>query len=345
MIRSIIWKSPPNLAIVKYWGKKEGQIPLNPSLSFVLDNLATITRIRYSCTNRGGGLGKVMFNDRVNEQFTLRLQTYLDSVYQVFPGLRKIHIEIDTRNSFPHGAGIASSASGFSALGLCITSLAEELHEEILPGLNFLQRASWLARLGSGSASRSVFPGFSVWGETPLWEGANNLFACPVTHGVSELFFSLRNTVLLVHEVPKAVSSTEGHRLMDRHPYAGGRFNQAVTNLSRLKSCLKINDPFEFVTITEEESLSIHALMMSAVPGYWLFQPTTLLLMQTIRQFREDSGIAVGFSLDAGANVHFLWFEKDREVVQRFLYDHISRHCPPERWLASGIGLGAERIC
>lgn len=344
MIRTITWKSPPNLAIVKYWGKREGQIPMNPSVSFVLGNLASTTRIMYSTSISAGGLGLARFNGRTDERLTLRLQNYLDGVYQIFPGLSKIRLEVDTQNNFPHGAGIASSASGFSALAFGIASLADELQEEVLPGLNFLQKASWLARLGSGSAARSVFQGFCVWGETQLWAESSNLYAYPINADIPSIFNELRNTILVVSELPKAVSSTDGHRLMENHPYGHGRQKQAETNLQRLKLGLSNQDIYEFLLVAEEESLSLHALMLAASPGYWLFKPETLMLMSIIRQFREDSGVATGFSLDAGANVHLLWFEKDREAIQQFLHDKISPICPPERWLVSGIGYGAERI-
>lgn len=341
---TISWKSPPNLAIVKYWGKTDGQIPMNASVSFVLDGLHTTTRVNFTPATSAGELAGIWLNGVFDQKLALRTDAYIRSLYPVFPSLAGFRLEVHTANNFPHGAGIASSASGFSAMALCIAEFAAQLNEEILPGFTFLQKASYLARMGSGSAARSVYPGFSVWGETPVWEGANNAFAIEIAGETPHIWRQLNDTILVVHDAPKTVSSSEGHRRMQHHPFVDGRKIQAENNLKRFKSILAEEDLPAFVLLAEEESLTLHALMLSASPGYWLFQPLTLQLLAAIRHFRESTGVPAGFSIDAGANVHFLWFERDREVVLRFLNDALAHICPPSNWLWSSVGSGPVKI-
>ena len=151
------WKSPSNIALVKYWGKKEGQIPANPSISFTLDECATTTTLNFSKldTSSENFSFDILLEGEPKEDFKPKIETFFKRVEKYLPFLREYHFTIDTSNSFPHSSGIASSASGMSALALCLMDLEGQLNLEMKDDL-FTRKASFLARLGSGSAARSI---------------------------------------------------------------------------------------------------------------------------------------------------------------------------------------------
>lgn len=152
------WKSPANIAFVKYWGKKGHQLPANPSLSMSLSECTTTTKTKFIPADALSVTLKL--EGKTEEKFALKIHNYLLSLKSEIPNIDKLQVEIETSNTFPHGTGIASSASGLSAFALTLTDYLNHLK----PEENFLNRASYLARLASGSACRSVYGGFASWG-------------------------------------------------------------------------------------------------------------------------------------------------------------------------------------
>ncbi|MEL7163071.1 MAG: diphosphomevalonate decarboxylase, partial [Bacteroidota bacterium] len=223
------WRSPSNIALVKYWGKHGVQLPSNPSVSFTLDGAATDTTLRYDVRKETGeGVDvKLYLDESLNEAFTTRTAKYLESLLPVYPFLKQLSLKIETSNSFPHSAGIASSASGMSALALCLVSLEETLFEPLETREVFFAKASYLARLGSGSACRSVYGGAAVWGKLSGLEGSSDEYAVPVTESLHEVFRDYHDDILLISKAEKSVSSRAGHGLMEGNPYASARFAQA----------------------------------------------------------------------------------------------------------------------
>ena len=148
------WKSPSNIALVKYWGKKPNgvQLPANASISFTLNNCATTTKLTYS--EQDTLEIEVLLEGEKEPSFIPKIQKFIERIAPIFPFVKTGKYRIDTSNSFPHSSGIASSASGMSALALCICDIAKE--KGVLAENDFKQTASVLARLGSGSASRSA---------------------------------------------------------------------------------------------------------------------------------------------------------------------------------------------
>jgi diphosphomevalonate decarboxylase len=337
------WSCPSNIALIKYWGKKPGQFPMNPSLSMTLQEARTRMKIRY--TYEPGKIRRSLrfrFEGKEAPAFEQRIDSYLEGLVSELPLLSHTHLEIDSENSFPHSSGIASSASAFGALALCLVQVEEEIRGPMEP-VRFWQQASKLARLGSGSASRSVYPGFALWGKQESWEGSSDEFAIP--YGDFHVSFQdLRDAILLVESGAKPVSSSAGHSLMETNPFAGVRFAQARENLDRLRVVMGEGDWQGFIGIMEEEALSLHAMMMTGRPGYLLMQPGTLSILQAIRAFRKETRCRLGFTLDAGANVHLLYAGEDAPRVEAFISSELLSHCEDGRLIHDRMGEGPQKL-
>jgi len=186
---SITWKTPSNIALVKYWGKQEPQIPENTSISFTLDACFTLTTLEYSKSksNQGGNF-EVYFEGEKKDDFKPKIQKFFERIEQYVPFLKDFDFVIKSRNSFPHSSGIASSASGMSALALCIMSLERLLSGVEMTDKYFNKKASFLARLGSGSACRSIEGELIVWGKHNEIKGSSNLFGLKFPYKIHSNF-------------------------------------------------------------------------------------------------------------------------------------------------------------
>lgn len=339
---SLGWSCPSNIALIKYWGKKPGQIPMNPSLSMTLQEARTITKINYShAPGRKAGKLRFRFEGRQAPAFEERIRKYLAALEAQLPFLSHTHLEIESENSFPHSSGIASSASAMGALALCLVQMEEEMTGSMDREV-FWRKASSLARLGSGSASRSLYPLFALWGKHGLWEQSSDEYAIPL-RGFHESFLGLRDAILIVGSGQKPVSSSAGHALMESHPFGKARFQQARDNLDLLNAAMKEGDWKAFIALVEGEALSLHAMMMTSKPAYMLMQPGTLSILQGIREYREESGCRLGFTLDAGANVHLLYAEADAPKVEAFISSELLKYCEDGRVIMDKIGQGPEK--
>lgn len=342
---SITYRAPSNIALVKYWGKKEDQIPANPSISFTLDACATTTSISYLKLEEKGKTFsfELLFDGKPKESFKPKIQTFFSRIEKYMPFLKDYHLKIETSNSFPHSSGIASSASGMSALALCLMYVERKLN----PGINkeyFNRKASFLARLGSGSACRSIEGNLIQWGSHEETEGSSDLFAIKYPYKVDEIFQKYHDTILLVDKGQKQVSSTIGHNLMHGHPFAEQRFTQAHHNLSKLKVVFASGNLDEFIKIVESEALSLHAMMMSSTPYFVLMKPNTLQIINKIWEFRALTQTHLCFTLDAGANVHVLYPENEKEVVYQFIKDELVAFCENGQYICDRIGFGAKKV-
>ncbi|GAA4268320.1 diphosphomevalonate decarboxylase [Hyunsoonleella aestuarii] len=341
---SFTWSSPSNIALVKYWGKKEHQIPENPSISFTLDNCKTTTTLSFlKKVNRGDFSFDVLLDGEQKDDFKPKIETFFKRVEAYLPFLKDYHFKIETSNTFPHSSGIASSASGMSALALCLMSIEKELDSEISKD-DFIKKASFLARLGSGSACRSLEGDLVIWGSHNDIKGSSDLFGLKYPYKVHENFRDYQDTILLVDKGEKQVSSTVGHNLMYNHPFAQERFKQANENLSDLVSILKNGDLNKFVALVESEALTLHAMMMTSMPYFILMKPNTLEIINKIWNFRKDTGSRVCFTLDAGANVHVLYPENETADVMEFIKNELVAYCQNGQYICDQIGLGAKKM-
>ena len=338
------WSAPSNIAIVKYWGKKENQIPANPSISFTLNNCKTITKLSFSKKKNDGNFSfDLLFEGKPKEDFKPKINKFFERIEHYCPYLKDYHFTIDTENTFPHSSGIASSASGMAALSMNIMSLEKALNPEMTEDY-FNQKASFLARLGSGSACRSIKGSIVVFGEHAEIEGSSDLFGVQFPYKIHDLFNNYQDTILLVDKGEKQVSSSVGHDLIFDHPFAQQRFAQAHRNLSTIKTILENGDLEEFIKITESEALVLHAMMMTSMPYFILMKPNTLEIINRIWKFRNDTKIPVCFTLDAGANVHVLYPENVRESVLQFIKAELVGYCQNGQYICDVIGTGALKI-
>ena len=335
------WSAPTNIALVKYWGKKENQIPANPSVSFTLNHCKTITDITFTkIKNEGNFSFDLLFEGQLKEDFNPKILKFFERIEVYVPFLKDYHFTINTQNTFPHSSGIASSASGMAALAMNLMSLEKALNPEMTEKY-FLQKASFLARLGSGSACRSVKGSLVVWGENENIKGSSDLFGVEFPHFIHPVFFNYQDTILLVDKGEKQVSSTVGHDLMHNHPFAEQRFQQAHENLNQLIAVFENGDLESFIKIVESEALTLHAMMMTSMPYFILMKPNTLQIINAIWKYRNETQVPVCFTLDAGANVHVLYPEKDKQNVLQFIENELVGFCQNDHYICDEIGFGS----
>ena len=341
---SFEWSAPSNIALVKYWGKKEHQIPANPSISFTLNNCKTITKLTFSkkeyTTNFSFDL---LFEGQPKDDFKPKIHKFFERIEMYCPYLKDYHFTIDTKNTFPHSSGIASSASGMAALAMNIMSLEKELNP-LLTDDYFYQKASFLARLGSGSACRSIKGSVVVWGNHSEITNSSDLVGVSFSSAIHPVFNNYQDTILLVDKGEKQVSSSIGHDLMHNHPFANQRFLQAHHNLSAIKVVLENGKLDDFIKIVESEALTLHAMMMTSMPYFILMKPNTLEIINKIWKFRNETKIPVCFTLDAGANVHVLYPENDLVETMQFIKDELVGYCQNGQYICDQIGLGSQKL-
>lgn len=341
----VSWTSPSNLAIVKYWGKYGVQMPRNPSISFTLGASYTETTLAYRQKEHPGNPIALdfFFEEQPNPAFREKVLKFLESITPIFPFLRQLHLEIRTRNSFPHSAGIASSASAMSALALCLCSLEKKLLGTLDDENDFYQKASFVARLGSGSACRSVYPYMALWGEYGEAAGSSNDFAIPFESHIHPVFKTFQNAILIVSRAEKSVSSRAGHSLMEGNVYAESRYQQARQRMHQLLHALRNGEVDAFGQIAEDEALTLHALMMTSSPSFLLMRPNSLQIIERVRAFRKESGLPLYFSLDAGPNLHLLYPEASEGKILPFIRQELIPFCENGEWIADRVGKGPQK--
>lgn len=338
------WQTPSNIALIKYWGKSDPQIPKNASISFTLNNCHTITSIDFVKKNTASEITfELFFEGQKKEVFKPKIAQFFERIQEYCPYIFEYDMIINSENSFPHSSGIASSASGLSAIAMCLLNLEKELNPDLTEEY-INQKASFLARLGSGSASRSVEGPLVVWGNHPEIEGSSDLFGVKFPYKVHSVFENYQDAILLVDKGEKQVSSTVGHNLMYKHPYAEQRFLQANENLSKLSEVLQNGDIDKFINIVESEALTLHAMMLTSNPYFILMKPNTLEIINAIWKFREKTGSKICFTLDAGANVHVLYPEKEKEKVNKFIVEALANYCQKNQYIYDNIGFGAKKL-
>jgi diphosphomevalonate decarboxylase len=337
------WQTPSNIALVKYWGKSEPQLPKNASISFTLDNCHTITTIEFSkIETTAEVVFDLFFEGKEKEEFKPKIAAFFKRVQEYCPYVFDYKMIINSENSFPHSSGIASSASGLSAIAMCLMSLEQKLNPNLTQ--EFIhKKASFLARLGSGSASRSIEGPLVVWGEHPEIAGSSDVYGVQFPYKVHSVFENYQDAILLVDKGEKQVSSTVGHNLMHAHPFAENRFKQANENLSKMSKILQEGDRKAFINLVESEALTLHAMMLTSNPYFILMKPNTLSIIHKIWEFRATQNSNICFTLDAGANVHVLYPFSEKEKVNRFIENELAQYCQKKQYILDAVGLGAKK--
>lgn len=338
----VAWKSPSNIAIVKYWGKKSVQIPCNPSISFTLNKSFTEMHVSFAPTEKFHL--EFYFEDKLNKTFAERIEKHLISLDKYMPWIKSGHFVIHSKNSFPHSAGIASSASSMSALSLCLCDIEAQLSNGPMEADDFFNRASFISRLGSGSACRSIFPKLALWGKSSIHALSSDLYAIGLGNDLNGAFQKIYDSILIIDSSEKSVSSSIGHQLMQSNPYATNRYKVANKNCIEVYNALHTGDIEKFGNILEEEALQLHALMMCSSPSFILMKPNSLIAIDKIRQFRKEKGLPVYFTLDAGPNIHLIYPDVIREPVKTFIKSELAPLCVENYWIDDQIGEGPKKI-
>ncbi|KGL61412.1 MULTISPECIES: diphosphomevalonate/mevalonate 3,5-bisphosphate decarboxylase family protein [unclassified Polaribacter] len=341
---SFTWQTPSNIALVKYWGKSNPQIPKNASISFTLNNCHTITRVDFIKKEKSDEVVfNLFFEGKQKDEFKPKIAEFFKRVQSYCPYILEYEMTINSENSFPHSSGIASSASGLSAIAMCLMSLEKELNPNLSVD-KIHKKASFLARLGSGSASRSIEGPLVVWGNHPEIEGSSDLFGIQFPYKVHPFFENYQDVILLVDKGEKQVSSTIGHNLMHKHPFAENRFLQANENLSKMSKILQEGNSKDFINLVESEALTLHAMMLTSNPYFILMKPNTLEIINKVWEYRQENNSNICFTLDAGANVHVLFPENEKENILQFIDNQISKYCQKNHYICDTVGFGAKRL-
>ena len=337
------WSSPSNIALVKYWGKKNNQIPQNPSISFTLSKSLTTTSIEFKPKKNKANFIDFEFDGIKDHEFGQKIKLFIRSIEKYFNFLKNHDINIKSENNFPHSSGIASSASSMSALASCLVDI-EKINSNEKDDSYYLKKKSFIARLGSGSASRSIEGPITLWGESKSFPGSSDLYAINISQDVNQIFQDYQNSILIIDPGVKKISSSIGHKLMNENPFSKIRFSEAKNNIAKLKNVLKSGHLDEFMNITESEALMIHSLMLSSSPYFILMKPNTLEVIQRILEYRRETKKPVCFTLDAGSNVHILYPDKIKHEIQKFIDDELLKFCKSKMCIYDSLGSGSAKI-
>ena len=312
----------PNIAFAKYWGRIDDtlNLPANPSVSMNLAALTTVTTVEF---RPGLPVDRVMIDDRpaVGEAMD-RVVAHLERVRALAGSAAKAWVV--SRNDFPAGTGLASSSSAFAALSLAASEAA---------GLELDERAlSRLARLGSGSACRSVPSGFCLWeGESDETSYARQV--------VGPGHWDLVDAIAVVDRQHKVVGSQIGHGLASTSPLHDARVSVVPVWLEAMLTGIRDRNLGAFGPYIEADALAMHGVMMTSEPSLLYWVPATVSVLQAVRSWRQE-GLGVYFTLDAGPNVHCLCERDDAADIEQRLRNLSG----VEDVLVSGVGTGVRSV-
>lgn len=315
-------KAHTNIALVKYWGKRDQDLilPYTDSLSLTLNEFYTTTTVNFSSqlTN-----DQVTINGhRLSNAASEKVRHFLDLVRQLSG--RHEFAEVNSSNHVPMAAGLASSASAFAALAGAASTAA---------GLKLSRRdLSRLARRGSGSATRSIYGGLVEW-----HRGQDDVtsFAEPIMEDVD---FGIEMLAILVNTGKKKVSSRFGmQQSVATSPFYQLWPTIVDHDMQAVKDAIAKRDIDTIGQVAEENALRMHALTLSADPGFTYFDSDTLTAMKAVRQLRAD-GINCYFTIDAGPNVKVIYNRKNRAAIHAALADIFG----PDRLVVSQPGPGIQ---
>lgn len=317
-------RARPNIALVKYWGKRDStlNLPAAGSLSVTLDTLWTQTTVAFDRTFEHDALH---LNGAPDARVGKRVSACLD-ILRGHAGTTW-RARVDTQNNFPTAAGLASSASGFAALVMAASQALD------LPlDRKFL---STLARQGSGSAARSLYGGFVAMHAGRLPDGSD-AFAEPV---LSAQDWPLTVVIAIATQQAKAVGSGEGmERSRRTSPFHANWIASVDDDLAAARAAVMAHDFEALAEIGEHSCLKMHADMLSSRPPLMYWSAATVACMQRIRELRERDGLGVFFTVDAGPQVKAVCLPQDAPRVATALAEVPGVECT----MVSGLGAGAE---
>lgn len=287
-------KAPANIAFIKYWGKTNEalRLPANSSLSMNLSNAFTVTSVEFGKQFKTDIV--FMNGKKIDGGEALRISQHLNKIRKL--AHMNLKAKVETENNFPKNAGIASSASGFAALTVA---------GSVAAGLKLSEKElSILARVGSGSACRSIPDGFVEWkqGNSSETSFAYSLYPAD--------YWDIRDLIIVVGSASKKVGSSEGHALAESSPFYVARIKDMSQKVVEIKKALGQKDFTKFGEILEAEAINMHAVMMTSNPPLLYWNPMTIEIINSVWKLR-DSGVEVYFTIDAGPNIHLICQAKD----------------------------------
>ena len=190
-----------------------------------------------------------------------------------------------------------------------------------------------MSRLASGSAARSLYTVMTLWGATPSVSTSSDEYAVPLADMVAPVFQTYHDSIMIVSNKEKSVSSRVGHSLMNDHPLAEQRYVTARHNTEQLLRVLHDGDVDEFIKIAEAEALQLHEMMATSTPSYRLMEPNTIKIIDLVKRYRQETGTKVCFTLDAGPNVHVLYPDTCEQAVKQFIKDELLQYCHEYKWI------------
>ncbi len=320
-------KANSNIALVKYWGKRNEELilPHNSSISMTLDKLYTITTVEFS--------GKLKQDEakidgkKTSEEELGKISKHLDLVRKLAG--ERMYAKVESQNNFPKAAGLASSASGFAALTLAATK-ALDMHLD-------RHDLSILARQGSGSASRSFDGGFVEWMRGTHDDGADSYAKqlVPQVH-----WPELKMIVNVLTEREKKIKSREGMRqTVETSPLYKTWLETVEADLDKMREAILEKRFTQLGQTAEMNALKMHATMHTTKPPIMYWEPETITLMKEVLEMRED-GVECYFTIDGGPQVKVLCLEKNAKKIDK----RLSELKEVKKTILCGAGEGAKLI-
>lgn len=290
-------KAYSNIALVKYWGKKDEEliIPYNGSISLTLKEFYTITEVEKIYSDQD----EFFLNDVLqDDKETKKISKFIDLFRQKSKNYQRVRVS--SKNYFPTAAGLASSASGYAALAGALNSLFE---------INLNKRElSKMARKGSGSATRSIFGGIVEW---VAGEDDDTSFA----QKIDEADWDIGMIAVILNDKKKKVLSRVGmSQTVKTCPFYPQWVESAKEDLKNIKAAIADRDLKRVGEIAESSSLKMHATMMSTQPSIIYFEEKTISVIKLVKQMREE-GILAYFTMDAGPNVKIITNSQYKDTI------------------------------
>lgn len=315
-------KTASDIALIKYWGKKDEilRLPENGSVSIKLDGLDTITTVEF---RQDLSADDITIEGESNNEETARVIKHLDRIRKL-AGVQ-FFAKVVSQNTFPKGTGLSSSGSGFAALTFAaVASLELKLTAPEL---------SILARQGSGTACRCACGGFVEWldGDTSETSYSVSLY--------DENYWDIRDVVVVVDEGKKKISSTEGHEAARTSPFYQARLDRIGGKIAQMKQAIEHKNFMELGSLAEKEALEFHSILLTSEVPLIAWYPGTVEVMQAVTDLRA-TGVPAFFTINTGFNVHVLTLPEYEKTVA----DHLSKLSLVKKILLAKVGPAPQEI-
>jgi diphosphomevalonate decarboxylase len=333
---SVTWACPSNIELIKDWSKYGELLPNNPSLSITLTNVYTETGIDYTISDKPSV--KYILDGIYQPEMTQLITEYIKKLYPYFSYLPVLKLVIHSYNSFPQFSGTIISPSEVGSLALALCSIEEELTGQKTDSEFFFRKASFIARLGSGCAARSIYGGSVLWGLLPEINKSSELYGAQL--GPLPFLEDLNVATLIVSNSNKPDTPLIQYFKLQFYNLASCRYEHAKMHILRLLEIAKRKDYLAFCELIENEALLLHRMVLSSsVYGLSLY-PETLNIISKVRSFRKKSGVPFCFTIDAAPNIHLLYPNQFREIVIYFIRNTLLPSCEVQQWIDDKVGIG-----